>query len=70
MFGYEEVIERLKKRVEVNDTKAMSILGCHYRDGMHGLPQDRNSNKSLELSWHGIGQGSLVVPMLIGNVTE
>ena len=34
MFGYEEVIERLKKRVEVNDTKAMSILGCHYRDGI------------------------------------
>ena len=70
IFGYEEVVERLKKRVEVNDTKAMIILGCHYRDGIAGC-MVYHYHKIVILvivKNFGIGQGSLVVPMLIGKV--
>ena len=45
----EEAKERLKKRVEAEDPNAIFNLGCYYRDGKYGLPQD--NNKSLEL-WH------------------
>jgi len=43
----EENNERLKKRVENNDAVAMSNLGCYYRDGQYGFPQD--NTKALEL---------------------
>ena len=43
----QEVIERLKRRVEVEDPFAIYILGCHYRDGTYGFPQDMD--KALEL---------------------
>jgi len=45
----EEVIKRLKKRIEVDDAIATYNQGCDYARGMHGLPQDRD--KALEL-WH------------------
>ena len=44
-----ELIEQMKKRVEVDDAAAIYSLGCNYSDGMFGLPQDRA--KALEL-WH------------------
>ena len=48
---HEESLNRIQKRVEVDDADANAIynLGCHYYNGMHGLPQDHN--KALEL-WH------------------
>ena len=45
----DEVIEQMKKRVEIGDAKAIHNLGCHYSNGSYGLPQDRA--KALEL-WH------------------
>ena len=45
----EEATEREKKRVEVNDAFAIFNLGCYYKNGIRGLPQDRD--KALEL-WH------------------
>lgn len=55
----EEALERLKKRVEVDDTKAIAILGDYYRGGKHGFPQDMN--KAFEM-WHRSGK--------LGNVTS
>ena len=54
----EEALERLKKRVEVGDTKAIGILGGYYREGEDGFPQDMN--KAFEM-WHRAGK--------LGNVT-
>jgi len=48
-----EIVERLKKRVEVDDPIAIHNLGIHYRDGEHGFPQDMD--KALEL-WHRAGE--------------
>ena len=45
----EEAVERVKKRMEVNDAEAMHNLGNCYRDEQHGLPQDYA--KASEL-WH------------------
>ena len=42
----EEMIERLKKRMEVGDTYAFLMMGCYYSHGRYGLPQD--SNKALD----------------------
>ena len=44
-----EMIEQVKKRIEVNDAHAIYSLGCYYSHGSHGLPQDHA--KALEL-WH------------------
>ena len=43
----EEMIERYKKRIEVDDADAIYGLGCWYFEGLHGLPQDYT--KALEL---------------------
>jgi len=43
----EEQIERTKKRVEANDTRAMLRLGSYHRLGIRGLRQD--NAKALEL---------------------
>jgi hypothetical protein len=43
----EELIERMKKRVEANDARAMSNLGIAYQLGMMGLRQDHA--EALEL---------------------
>jgi TPR repeat protein len=45
----EEMIEQMKKRMEISDVEAIYNLGCYYGNGLHGLPQDRA--KALEL-WH------------------
>jgi len=45
----EEAVKRLKKRMEVNDAEALEDLGCCYRDGRLGFPQ--NYTKALEI-WH------------------
>ena len=45
----EEMIERYKKRMEIDDVEAIFGLGSFYNEGMYGLPQDHN--KALEL-WH------------------
>ena len=44
-----EIIEMIKKRVEMGDAKAIYSLGCYYNGGKYGFPQDRA--KALE-HWH------------------
>ena len=48
-----EVIEWLKKRMEVGDPYAFYMMGCCYRRGGYGVPQD--SAKAIEL-WHKAGK--------------
>ena len=43
----EKETEIIKKRVEAGDARATYNLGCDYRDGENGLPQDYT--KALEL---------------------
>ena len=45
----EEMIERYKKRIKMDDAVAMYCLGCCYNEGKRGLPQ--NYAKALEI-WH------------------
>jgi len=49
----EEINEREKKRMELNDPIAMHNLGNYYRDGRNGLPQEYT--KALEY-WHRAGE--------------
>jgi len=49
----EEMIALLKKRMKVDDAKAISVLGCCYAEALYGLPQDWD--KALEL-WHRAGE--------------
>ena len=49
----EEMIEMIKKRMEVDDAEAIYSLGCCYFNGRRGLPQDRA--KALEF-WHRAGE--------------
>ena len=61
----EESINRIKKRVEMKDAKAMFNLGCCYANGQYGLPQNRA--KALEL-WHQAGElGHAAAYYNIGN---
>jgi len=61
----EEVIKRLKKRIQLGDSEAMYELGCCYSQGIHGLPQDMD--KALEL-WYRAGKlGNPVSYYNIGN---
>ena len=43
----EEIMERIKKRMEANDPTAMYNLSCDYRNGTYGYPQDYK--KAFEL---------------------
>jgi len=52
-YSDREIIERNKKRVEMNDPLALFNLACKYDQGTCGCPQ--NSNKALEL-WHRAGE--------------
>jgi uncharacterized protein len=45
----DEILDEMKKRVELGDAGAIRNLGCCYFDGMYGLPQD--NNKAIKL-WH------------------
>ena len=49
----EDVVKRVKKRVEVGDARAIRELGCfyscYYNEGMRGFPRDQV--KAVEL-WH------------------
>jgi len=49
----DEFLERLMKRVELDDANAIYTLGYYYREGMYGLPQDYA--KALEL-YHRTGE--------------
>ena len=49
----EESMRRIQNRVEAGDPRAIFNLGCEYRDGRSGLPQDMD--KMLEL-WHLAGE--------------
>ena len=48
-----EIFGQLNKRIEVGDAGAMFSLGCCYREGIYGLPQDYE--KALEL-YHRAGE--------------
>jgi len=43
----EELVERYEKRVKAGDAEATCRIGCYYRDGECGLPQDYD--KAFEL---------------------
>ena len=65
---YEEVIERLNKRVEAGDADAISNLGGYYAEGRYGLLQDYT--KALEL-WHRAGElGNAGAHHNIGNAYD
>jgi len=49
----EEIVRRYKNRMKLNDAYATYDLGCCYRDGDDGYPQDHT--KALEL-WHRAGE--------------
>jgi len=49
----EDVVERYKKRVDINDPIAIGTLGGFYDRGLHGLPQ--NMAKALKL-YHRAGE--------------
>ena len=49
----EEEVQRLKKRVDLDDPIAIYNLGCYHRDGSGGFPQDYN--EAFEL-WHQAGE--------------
>ena len=49
----EEMIKRTKKRFEADDPEAIYDIGCYYRDGKNGYPQDYT--KALEL-FHRVGE--------------
>ena len=49
----EEIVKRNEKRIKMNDPVGMSGIGCMYRDGDCGLPQDHA--KALEF-WHRAGE--------------
>ena len=51
--SYEEVLERVKKRMEVGDDYAFFSTGNYYHHGRYGLPQD--SVKATEF-WHKAGK--------------
>ena len=44
-----EEIERLKERAGADDSNAIRLLGCYYRDGEYGLRQNRNKAVKLFL---------------------
>ena len=60
----DEVIEQMKKRVEIGDAEAIRNLGCYYKNGVYGLPQDRT--KALELSHRAAKLGYTVSYYSIG----
>ena len=43
----EEAVKRLKKRMDLDDPIAIHNIGCYYRDGLYGFPQDHT--KALDL---------------------
>ena len=49
----EELVKRVKTRMDVGDAEAMYELGCCYSKGKHGLPQD--DTKAIDL-WHQAGE--------------
>jgi len=51
--SYEEATERERKRMKVGDAHAIHNLGCDYREGIRGFPQDHT--KALEY-WHRAGE--------------
>jgi len=61
----EELIQRYKKRTELNDGHAFYDIGCYYTEGTYGYPQ--NYAKALEL-WHRAAKlGYSVAYFTIGN---
>ena len=61
----EEIIEMIKKRVEMDDANAIYNLGCDYDEGLCGLPQDRD--KAFELFLRAAKLGSDESYKNIGN---
>ena len=61
----DDIVRRLHKRMEVDDEKAVTLIGNHYSHGMHGLSRDHT--KALEL-WHQAAElGSAEAYFSIGN---
>lgn len=54
----EEQVKSFKKRIEAGDSHAMYELGCCYRDGDYGLPQDHDKAFELLLRAGELGHAS------------
>ena len=63
--SYEEAVDRLKERMEAGDSISMHNLGCYYRDGKYGLPQDYD--KAMELFHQSGALGCTVAYKYIGH---
>ena len=61
----EEFIQRCWKRVELNDTKAMTLLAGRYKEGCRGVPQ--NIEKALELFHRAAELGSCIAHNALGS---
>jgi len=64
----EEMIERYEKRMEAIDVIAIYAMGCYYREGLHGYPQD--VGKGLELLHRAAELGYPLAYSCIGNMYE
>ena len=51
-------LERLQKRVDLDDAEAIVKLGCNYRDGDYGFPQDDTKALKLFLRAGDLGSAS------------
>ena len=64
----EEIVKRVKARVELDDAEAISCLGSFYDEGLYGFPQD--IAKTLEL-WHRAAElGNAEAVLLMVSVEE
>ena len=61
----EEIIERVQKRVERNDAKAISMLAGCYADAYHGVARD--INRAMELWTRASDLGSIGASGLLGD---
>ena len=43
----EEIIKRVKKRMEMNDAEALYNMGCSYAGGLYGIPHDMDKAVKL-----------------------
>ena len=67
-FSHEEVVDQLKKRIEVGDARAMYNLGGYYSNGIGGFPQD--IDKALALRHRAAELGCTKSYAYIGNAYE
>ena len=64
----EEAVEKMMKRVEVNDAEAMYMLAGHYYRGKGGLLQDRAKGKELFIMAAELGSSQAHYNLAVGQI--